>query len=189
MASPRLGPCSERAWSPPQTNGGTGTSPPAQAAWPGPAACRHPGQEVSVVGGGGGGGDEVGLVYLGLSDDFEMPPLYLTRSLRTGRRPRQPWRTAQGSAMGSLQPGPTCSESGSTLLSSASPGLQAPRGTAAASHSASYCPLQPSRRLGHELAMSSCPQAGPGQGRTPKHGLWGLRQWPGSVGQGFPPWA
>lgn len=34
MASPRLGPRSERAWSPLQTNGGTGTCPPAQAACP-----------------------------------------------------------------------------------------------------------------------------------------------------------
>lgn len=48
MASPRLGPCSERAWSPPQTNGGTGASPPAQSAWPGPAACCRPVQEVLV---------------------------------------------------------------------------------------------------------------------------------------------
>lgn len=71
MASPSLGPISERAWSPPQTNGGTGTSPPAQAAWPGPAACCHPVQEVLV------GGREVGLLYLGLSDEFEKPPLFL----------------------------------------------------------------------------------------------------------------
>lgn len=74
MASPRLGPRSERAWSPPQTNGGTGASPPAQAAWPGPAACCRPVQEVLVW---GGGGAEVGLLYLELSDKFEKPPLFL----------------------------------------------------------------------------------------------------------------
>lgn len=39
MASPGLGLRSERAWSPAQTNGGTGASPPAQAAWPSPAAA------------------------------------------------------------------------------------------------------------------------------------------------------
>lgn len=72
MASPRLGPCSERAWSPPQTNGGTGASPPAQAAWPGPAACCRPVQEVLV-----GGGGEVGLLYLELGDKIEKPPLFL----------------------------------------------------------------------------------------------------------------
>lgn len=82
MASPRLGPCSERAWSPLQTNGGTESQRdlptcPGCLAWPSPGdCCWLPAAILSKKSWGLGRrkGIAVGLLYLGLSDKVEMSP-------------------------------------------------------------------------------------------------------------------
>lgn len=110
---------------------GPGASPPAQAAWPGPAACHRPVQEVLV---GGCGGAEIGLLYLGTSDKLEKSPAPCREP--EGGRARPAW-----AAVGSwgawprlvLCRGPRCSFPGtdsrfcSSLFPSAQQALR-PRG-------------------------------------------------------------
>lgn len=158
MSSLRLGPCSERTWSPPQTNGGTGPSPPVQTAWPGPATCCRPVQEVL-----GGGGAEVGLLYLGISDEFEKL-LVLTRSLQAVVR-----------GLAGL-----CWELDSRV-SRGAPGTQAPLGPTSgstaqcrppppASPAAPCSPFSQGHRC-HKMAGPPFPQPGSEAGPGPQTGL------------------
>lgn len=88
---PRPGPRSERAWSPPQTNGGPG--PPHLPRRPGLPRPRATVQAKKSWCGGGGGA-EIGLLYFGTSDKLEKPPAPCKEP--EGGRPR-PGRASVGS--------------------------------------------------------------------------------------------